>query len=212
MEGDIMKKRVLSVLLACLMIASTFIISKPLVKVHAVEENNDGYLDLTPVFDGTSLFDTTGNVELVGYHRDTGIYREGIAMTLEGSEWYVRDYRFSSTSHQRLWRGVANGKINYAGGHHWTENSTLGDGIGSALIFTAPRQGKYEFNYSHTIDWAGSFGCGVELRLEDANGNVIKSVSGKTNSLTLVLSAIVYLDESPVRQDWLPAAVRPRYS
>ncbi|MBQ8254735.1 MAG: metallophosphoesterase, partial [Clostridia bacterium] len=190
-----MKKRVLSFLLACFMVVSTFIISKPLVEVHAVEENNDGYLDMTPVFDGTSLFDTTGNVELVGYHRDTGIYRDGIAMSLEGSEWYVRDYRFSSTSHQRLWRGVANGKINYAGGHHWTENSTIGDGIGSALIFTAPRQGKYEFNYSHTIDWAGTFGCGVELRLEDANGNVIKSVSGKTNSATLVLNATVYLDE-----------------
>ncbi|MBE6582039.1 MAG: hypothetical protein E7648_02090 [Ruminococcaceae bacterium] len=193
-----MNKRVLSFLMACLMVVSTFIISKPLVHVHAVE-SNDGYLDLTPVFDGTSLFDTTGNVELVGYHRDTGIYRDGIAMSLEGSEWYVRDSRFSGASQQRLWRGVANGKINYAGGHHWTsETGSQGDGIGSALIFTAPRTGKYQFNYSQTIDWAGSFGCGVELRLEDANGNVIKSVSGKTNSATLVLNATVYLDADEV--------------
>ena len=74
-----MKKRILSFIVACLMVVSTFIISRPLAHVHAVE-SNDGYLDLTPVFDGTSLFDTTGNVELVGYHRDTGIYRDGIGM------------------------------------------------------------------------------------------------------------------------------------
>ena len=33
-----MKKRVLSLLLACFMVVSTFIISKPLVHVHAVED------------------------------------------------------------------------------------------------------------------------------------------------------------------------------
>ena len=78
-----MKKRVLSFAMACLMVVSTFIISKPLVHVHAVEVEAT-VRDLTPVFDGTSRFDTLGNVELAAYHRDAEggikdkIYTEGL--------------------------------------------------------------------------------------------------------------------------------------
>ena len=185
--------------MACLMVVSTFIISRPLVDVHAVEAINDGYLDLTPVFDGTSLFDTTGNVELVGYKRDTGIYRDGLKVTVSGSNWYVLDTNLkNSGSVQRLWGGPVNGAPNYAGGHHFIENDTVGDGIGSALIFTSPRQGKYEFNYSQTIDWAGTFGCGVELRIEDADGNVLDSASGTTDKATLTVNATLYLNQGDV--------------
>ena len=46
-----MKNRVLSLLLACVMIVSTFIISRPTVKVHAVEGDTDSGEKITYVSD-----------------------------------------------------------------------------------------------------------------------------------------------------------------
>ncbi len=199
-----MKKRVLSFLLACFMVVSTFIISRPLVDVHAVD-NAGTRLDMTPVFDGTSRFDTEGNVELAGYDRDAEgeiedkIYTEGLTTAVDGASWYVLDTRFpNSGSLQRLWKAAVNGSIEHAGGHHYVENSDVGEGIGSALIFTAPRDGKYEFVFTQNSSWAGSSNnkCGNELLIMDEDGNVLASVVNKVNNTAKTAQATVTLEKN----------------
>ena len=134
-----MKKRVLSFLVACVMVVSTFIISKPLVHVHAVEggtPSQDTSLDLSPIFDGSSRFDVRGNVELAGYKRDAEgtiadkIYTEGTQIKVSGEKYMLTD----GVSGNQLWMFNKAGVITNAGGHHNGIGTHTGDGIGSERL------------------------------------------------------------------------------
>ncbi len=158
-----MKKRILSFLVACFMVASTFIISKPLVHVHAVD-GESAYGEW--VFSGnTDDYDQNNNFSIAMYMgpmgpagssgsnvRDvyvpTAILSSTDPLTLikgtEGSAWkYTVDT--STISANPGWYGTA--AISYKG-----ENDLGGISVNVKPIevnisieFTAPEDGVYSF-------------------------------------------------------------------
>ncbi len=153
-------------------------------KIGGVPEDYKTDIELPIIFDGTSRFDVLGNVELAGYNRDAEggiedkIYTDGVKIQSDSEKWWLSDGTNPAGTHNyAIWKiSKETGKIVAAGGHH---NSGVtvhtGDGIGSALIFTAPNAGTYKISFDYNSNWAGTRSNGIDLLLMDEEGNVLDS-------------------------------------
>ena len=174
--------------------------------------------EIPVIFDGTSRFDILGMVELAGYNRDAEggiedkIYTDGVQIKSNSEMWWLSDGTNPAGTHNfAVWKiSKTTGEIIAAGGHHnagLTERA--GDGIGSALIFTAPYEGTFRISFDYNSNWAGTRENGIDLLLMDKDGNLLdsdqaaavdKKAMNVTAEVTLAKGEKVYIVRSPM--DW----------
>lgn len=147
-----MKKRVLSLLLACLMVASTFIISKPLVHVHAIdgEEATEWALPLDFKWGDNITKDSKGwpingnfRLRAYAYKNETQIDYNTVLVTSKsnrtggteskGTWWYMADIQGDGELINKYDASKAGVRVNPCQ-------------AAAAIVFTAPKEGVYEFN------------------------------------------------------------------
>ncbi|MBE6583176.1 MAG: WD40 repeat domain-containing protein [Ruminococcaceae bacterium] len=187
--------------------------------VKKIDEIPSDYVadaEIPVIFDGTSRFDVLGMVELAGYNRDAEggiedkIYTDGVQIKSGSGMWWLSDGTNPAGTHNHaIWKiSQTTGEIILAGGHH---NSSVtvhtGDGIGSALIFTAPYEGTFRISFNYNSNWAGSRENGIDLLLMDEDENLLDSdqaaaVDKKelnvTAEVTLAKGEKVYIVRSPM--------------
>ena len=154
-------------------------------------------LPLTFNFDASSTApfkDKYGVLELVGYHRDNGVYRDGFKIVMSGDEWFMVDSKFGSTANLRTWGGAVNGAIAYTGGHHQAEGQTKADGIGAAAIFTAPEAGAYKITAKFRTNWIASRSMTDDYIIQNADGIALAKASCSKNQTYTTITASVYLE------------------
>ncbi len=169
---------------------------------------NRAEVNHSPIFDGTSLTDISGNVKLWGYNTDTETFYDmtsgDIKMVLseDGTTWYAHDLNGTNggngvdsgpPSKNYIWSGLVNGPITMVGGNLRTENT------GFALIFTAPYEGTFTVNadlqsiFIYVEAWGGGSYHDHKIMLGD--GTVLKEMStrGQPNEYTVSMSVKVDL-------------------
>ncbi len=167
--------------------------------VALVEEYSNA-TELSFVFDGTSLTDKTGFVELKGYNIDTAT-TENVGYAVKDGVWYV--YATNGNNHwsgydpedNYLWRGTVDGSINRVGGHSGVKN------LGSAFVFTAPADGVYEFDasmgsaYFASVDATTPRKAWSEYIIMKADGTILAETNNvdKPNNTVTVFFAVAEL-------------------
>ncbi len=117
-----------------------------------VDPTIKGDVQLPIIFDGTSLKDKLGLVELMG-HGANGIYKENMEMAVIENKWYVHDpagkngWQGGGPKQNYQWSGTLDGAITHIGGHNNLQDS------GSALVFTAPVDGTFKFEAALSSTW-----------------------------------------------------------
>ncbi len=160
-------------------------------------------VDLSPIFDGTSLTDKSGNVKLWSYDTTTGkLYdttsKGNVRMELseDGTIWYAYDPLGTNKGSgggipaNYIWSGLVNGPINMVGGNLRTSN------IGFALVFTAPYAGTFTVDADLQAIYINEFGGSYHdhtIMLGDGTVLVSTTNRGQQNYHTETISATVDL-------------------
>ena len=159
-------------------------------------------VDLSPIFDGTSLTDISGNVKLWSYDTGSGkLYdttsKGNVRMELseDGTIWYAYNPLGTnggggSAEKNYIWSGLVNGSINMVGGNLRTSN------IGFALVFTAPYDGTFAVDADLQSIYINEFGGSYHdhtIMLGDGTVLVSTTNRGQKNYYTETISATVDL-------------------
>ncbi len=91
---------------------------------------------VVPVFDGTSLTDTTGNFKLQGYKLAEKEFFD-LTMVVDGTTWKAQWDNAVDQNYKNVFTGTVNGSVSSFGADYKDRNVT------PAFVYTVPKDGEY---------------------------------------------------------------------